>query len=431
MQRGVYKSSAERLVSQVGPCSSVSYLGRTQLNWLFFLAAAEKRRILLFFRDRGVERLLLRARMDLNLAPVVSGLFDTPEVRGLRFSLVMPPFVIQRTTDMMRLGEIPPAGKDDGLLVLAAGQDGMARFAAVLPKGKRQKMRFYYSPAVDATYEHVSPFNHNGGWPLRPFEDLFLVVQTWVDLGFENADEIPVNRLEFGPEGSHLRLITETVVKCFRELRGTISMADRDSLPGMPVHDLENFLAEIVLRTRADGNIARRDEDNPFHLLLSFSWQLYVDADHLKIAIGPPDFLVSGELLQSFLNLMQSDEFKKSARTALLKKKWPPPRISAFLRDLNSAIVTGNCTVFRVNRRREVDTDIIVIKRDSGICGWIFSGDFILSPADAAGSRRINLKGNLKILHEGDSDEDIVAGLFVKYFQWLCAEIYQWTKVMK
>lgn len=431
VQLHIIKTSVRHLDLQTGDLPSIYFLGNMELVWHFFLAAAGESRILLFYRTKGVERLLLCAKIFLRLTPASSAEFDAVEPTGLRISLVIPPFVVQRVNDMIRPGGVPPYGPKDELLVLAVGLDRLSRIAAVFPKGKREKIQLYYSPAVNAPYERIIPDSHNGSWPLRPFEDLFLTVHSWVERGFENAGDIPVHTLSLGPKGSHLSTIASVVEHSFRELRQTISKAARNTITGIPSHDLEAFLAEIILRTRADGNLATKDEDDPFHMLLSFRWQSYGDADHLRVAIGPPDFLVSGDLKKSFMDCMRSDEFKEPVKDYLIKNEWPSHRISLFLEDMHSAVLSGNCTVVRVNRRREVDTNIIVIQRRPGIRGWIFAADFVLSPIDSLGKRRVKMDGNLRVLYEGDSKVDTVGELFVKYFEWLCAEIHQWTKVLK
>lgn len=410
-----------------------------QLVWLFYLAAAEKRRVLIFFRALDIERLLLRAQVTLGLAPTISpDTTDGIESRGLRLSLVLPPIVIQRISEMGRLGQcisemrrldqLPPADTRDEMLVLAAGRDGLARFAVLFHRGSRHDVYFFHSPSVNDPYQHILP--HKDTWPIGPFEDLFLVIRKWVARGFENADDLPVAKLSLGPEDSHLRTIAETVENSFRKLRKTVSGWSRLSAPGMPSLDIDRFMIDIVLRTTGDGNIARQDEDDPFHLLLRVRWQSHGDSDHLRAAIGPPDFLVTEELLTSFLGLFRSEDFVRQVRRTLDSAGWSPSRTSIFLRDLQEAVNKGNCTVFQTNRRREVDTDIIVVRRKNGQIGWIFSGDFVLSTTDPRQPRTVALRGNVNILYDGESGDQRVGSQFVTYFSWLCAEIHQWTMVL-
>jgi hypothetical protein len=428
-QHRVGRASVHQLMLHDEGVPVVRYFGRTRLTSLFLLSAESKSVIRLVSREKAVDRPLLRARVLLELAPASSLEQTGKPARRLSFSIVRPSFVL-RDGAGERDGRALGSDGDDEMLVLAVGPGANGRLAVVFPGGRRPEPRFFYSAAPGDDYVLIERDPETKTWPLRPFSDLFVAVLAFVRAGFDANDDEPVPALSIGPPGTHLRTIVDTVTRSFVSLRETLSVAQKRPEPGLPVFDLEAFLVDVLLRTTKNGDIARDDDDNPFHLLLQFRWQVRPSSDQIRVAIGPPDFLVSGELLDAFGMLFRGDAFAEQIRQVLTDKGWAPQRIRGFLDDLIRALKARTCSVFRVNRKREVDTDIVVVPPGAEGHGWIFAADFELSKSGPHTPRVVRLDGDVRLLHEGDTGTRRVGELFVEYLSWLCAELHQWTKVL-
>lgn len=427
-QRRVGRASVHQLMLHDEGVPVVRYVGRTRLTSLFLLSAESKSVIRLVSREKARDRPLLRARVSLELTPASFLQQSETSARRLSFSIVRPSFVVRDGAGERGGQELQ--SDDDEMLVLAVGPNALGRLAVVFPGGRRPEPRFFYSAAPSDAYALIERDAETKTWPLRPFSDLFIAVLAFVRAGFDADDDEPVPALTIGPPDTHLRTIVDTVTRSFVSLREIISTGQTRPEPGLPVFDLEKFLVEVLLRTTKDGDIAHRDGDNPFHLLLQFKWQVLPSADRIRVAIGPPDFLVSGELLDAFCTLFRSDTFAEQMHLVLAEQEWAPKRIRGFRDDLLQALGAGTCSVFRVNRKREIDTDIVVVRPASQRHGWIFAADFKLSKPGPHAPRVVRLDGDIRLLHEGDTGTQRVGDLFVEYLTWLCAELHQWTKVL-
>ena len=431
-QHKVACASAYRLVLDDDPIPVVRFLGHTRLTSLFFLAAESKSgiRLISFKKQKVIDRPLLRARVHLELTPAPFLEQVDTSARRLSFSVTRPSLVV-RGAPGGRGGGLPLLAAADEQLTLAVGPEAEGRLVVVFRGGRRRNPRFFYSATPGEPYAEVERDAATDTWPLRPFSDLFVAVRRFVREGFDANQDQPVPDLAIGPPDTHLRTIVDAVVSSFKRLRETISTLQPRSEPGLPGFELDGFLVEVLLRTTKDGDIVKGEDENPFHLLLQFRWQVRADADQIRVAVGPPDFLVSGQLLSAFGTLFRREDFATHMRRTLSRKGWSPARISVFLDDLLEAVSTERCSVFRVDRKREIDTDIVVVPPGATGHGWIFAANFELSRPARDAPREVRLDGGVRVLHEGDEGSRRVDDLFVQYLSWLCAELHQWTKALR
>jgi hypothetical protein len=67
------------------------------------------------------------------------------------------------------------------------------------------------------------------------------------------------------------------------------------------------FRGEIVLRLKKDGTLAEKDSGDAFRLRLSAAAEEEAVPPAMNVSLGPPDFLVSGDLHGKLVAVLQGD----------------------------------------------------------------------------------------------------------------------------
>ena len=122
----------------------------------------------------------------------------------------------------------------------------------------------------------------------------------------------------------------------------------------LPVFQIDGFRGEIVLRLKQDGTLAEKESDDAFRLRLSALAEEAAHPPALKVSLGPPDFLVSGDLHDQLVAALQGDAMSHLFANSGL----PGADAGRFAQWF--AANAKNATVFRTVKDGDKDTDVFV-----------------------------------------------------------------------
>ena len=233
--------------------------------------------------------------------------------------------------------------------------------------------------------------------------------------------------------------VVHTVVRRIAEAYCTVSRALLSNEEGLPDwllamrmdYGVGDFRARVRMRLNEEGELTGADDRNPFRLLMTMTLARSARGPLARVAIGPPDFLVTGSLHRLFWEQLIKDDRPLGALRDDIANGVVPPSIRemrAFLRRTGPGAV-----IFRTNRKGNEDTDILLFRgvvrgREHRL---ILRAKFRVS--QKAGGHEVKIEmGSIKVLHflptsfTGSTVEK-EAG---HYFLRLIAAIQDWMGVI-
>jgi hypothetical protein len=356
------------------------------------------------------------------------GSSDREAPHGVRHSIVLPPFIVRDADAMLRLGRLPPHDPDDDdLLVMKIGRGGLGLLAAVFEDGSAKDVSFHYSPSPAEGY--AKPTDENGDWDADPFLDLLDTISEWAGSEAASDADSVVHSLDFGRDGTQLRELAHSMQAAVRAVLDTSSAGRPPTRWGGPRLGLDRLHGSVVLRLNPDGDLAKDDSEDPFHLRISYTFQRDQRAGRLTARVDPPDFLSSGPLLAEFRSLIESAGFAEVVREVLGWPHWPVPRIDTLLGDILRSGRRGETLVFRVRRERKYDENVIIVRGGESRV-WMLRARFVVTAGDEDGSFEVRYAGRFAVLYAGDEDRPRVHRDVARYFKRLCAGLRDWSEVI-
>ncbi len=406
----------------------------------FLSVGEQERRIFFFFSAPGIpDRLIYEATLDLSVAPVASRLFDAPARTGdVRIRIVQPPFVIARPTrDQLNRFVSDHATRRNAML-LATGSLGDEYLGAMWSSnGRFVQIRFTDAEGRGST---IAP--HHDTAPLAPAMSLLDAVRDWAAEDFDKGEAVPFTRPSNGVDPLTLEII-DRVLDAYREAQRSVASTAPDPIDaasGLATeYELARVMANIKLRLRPDGTLATdADEKDAFHLRLRVGIEPDASSSAARLVIGPPDFLVDGQLYEAFVGLVQKElrpNIEQDERNSILFGI-----IRRQLRDSGIANAEDSVirqfletkenfhSVFRIKRDGDEDTDIIVLQgRMLGqtIVVWL-SGIFRVKAAAEPPS--VSLLGDWECLFavQRSSSRHVLDGQVIGYVRRLLLQIRTW-----
>jgi hypothetical protein len=401
-------------------------LRAARFSWRLYLVNVESQVVFFFTPPRlQEERLVLDADISFRVA-TVSRTHEPGRIMAEAVSrrVVLPDF-IKPQPSASELKEFAPANASQENAVFLTLGPQRRNFLVVMNPAEEEKTRFRYSPAgiVGSTEPQ------NGKWPLEPFLDLIETIGSWVKDGFEIGPDMVLEVESLG-DRSEVRRILLTIIEAYSEAVNGVRM-DRPA-PGLLVsalagqYDVSDFQARVLLRLKPDGTLASEDRDDPFQLMMLV--RMIEEGENLKarVAVGPPDFLVSGALYQAFLEeLGRKEALEEIAQNLAL----PVEEVGRLLRVFGKSGV-----IFRTKREGILDTDVLALPKSASGSRAILMilGRFTVETAKDP--PRVSLEAgsirNLLVPGQGP------ATLFidfeaVRYFLRLLCSIRRWIGVLQ
>jgi hypothetical protein len=334
-------------------------LKAARFSWRLYLVNVESH-VVFFFMPPSLqdERLVLDA--DISFRVATASHTHEPErimAEAIRRRIVLPDFIKPQPSSA-EIEEFAPAKEgatQKNAMFLTLGPQ-RRNFLVVMNPDNEEKAQFRYSPA--GMPGSIEP--HDGKWPLEPFLDLIETIGSWVKGGFEIGPDMVLEVESLG-DRSEVRRILFTIIEAYSEAVNGVRM-DRPA-PDLLVsalagrYDVSDFQARVLLRLKPDGTLASENKDDPFQLMMLV--RMIEEGENLKarVAVGPPDFLVSGVLYQAFLEeLRRKEALEEIAQNLAL----PVEEVGLLLRVFGKSGV-----IFRTKREGILDTDVLVLPKSA------------------------------------------------------------------
>jgi hypothetical protein len=193
-----------------------------------------------------------------------------------------------------------------------------------------------------------------------PFLSLARAIGQWVHGRFEQGTEFPLDPAALNHTAPAIHEIFDRICEAWSEAYNAAAIPAFESASALrqfvPDFEVKDYQARVLLRLRADGSIAMDDEHDPFQLLLTIGISVASGVPRSRIAIGPPDFLVSGALHAAFIATLGAEgAFNESAELLGVQSAEDRAALNAFLESSSPSAL-----VFRVQRWNDHDSDLIV-----------------------------------------------------------------------
>jgi hypothetical protein len=181
-------------------------------------------------------------------------------------------------------------------------------------------------------------------------------IREWISKGFEQGEEdvleMPNKDIESEPKNI-LRLIVAAYISAVTGIQSKPPRLKPILEPLATKYGILDYQSRVLLRLKKDGKLASEDSDDPFQLLMKI--QLFSNKSRVKarVAIGPPDFIISGRLHEAFISSLHEESALKELEVVFDETK---NEIRDYL-----AIFGSQSSIFRVKRQRQCDTDVLVL----------------------------------------------------------------------
>ncbi len=392
-------------------CLSLSSL---DLKLRLYLARDRGKIVFFFFRKKKGTEVLLDTDLQARVRPRMRE--RAPERRPLRFSVVRPPFIRRAPEEVRTLALEATALAEPVVFAL-----GPRREDRLVISNSRGSARVFYR--CGGVTEQIRP-DLDGNWPLDPFLALLDEIRRWIHQGIDSGQPLPVPAIRVGEPS--VQEIVDAMVECYTTLKAAFEQEARSPLS----LELSDFTSRVMLRVTPEGTIAE-DEFDPFQLVFLMRELPGAESDELRVSVGPPDFLVSGEMFTAFREALVGKQLPtlRAHVDFRLRRKGIFVTLKEMTAFVESAFAGRQVSVFRVQRGK-LDTDILVLRGPfRGVSTvLVFSARFEVVKTPS--KREVSLRKDFQLLHFGPGGEEARIGHeFVKFFFRLAAALQTWTQL--
>lgn len=426
--RQLLSRSAAGIAPGAAPQQGLLAIRRTALELKFYVAR-DGQEILFFFvkRQRPTMR-SLAARLQLTLvaAPESSsavvaepgqlGAAKPGTAETCSYRLMVPPFLVIRPTEEDLARYAPQGTTVENGILLRIGPSGQHVLGIRNPEAEKNAEVVY-------TTRERQPLDRF--WA-EPFLNLVETLRAWLAGGASAATEVPLSL----PTDLSARSDVHATLYWF--VRAYCSVEDEyarsQPLPPplamlMPGYQTAEYLAEINVCVDRLGKFVRPEERQPIALGMKVTVGRELGQLVARVVLSPPDFLISGELHDAFL-----DELRRSTPSSVRKavnlldsSDW-----SNFLSSAADRLV-----VFRIDRSSSGDTDAVVL---SGM--WAREPRTLIlrtvAKVDAAAKpMTVKLSGMVLCYDSLVGKGQTLDSQTVTYFMRLALALKQWLAVLR
>lgn len=431
------KTSIDHLLEPVHGFHPLYFLSEARLAWRLYLAQEKSKIVFFFMRESSPVNVVLDTNISFRVAAVSRFEQPTPITAESIIKRIVLPAFIKTQPSKQELKDFAPQGAtQENTLFLTIGPQRKNLLAVMNPE-KHNLVgitepdwwpSLQYSP--NGIPGAVEP--DNGKYSLKPFLDLTETLRSWVKEGFDVGLDMTFNVDSLGYQ-SDVRHILKTIIKAYSDAFSQVRMRETSQskllLALAGGYEVLDFQARVVLRLRPDGSIASDNKQDPFQLLMLVRMIRERDKMKARVAIGPPDFLVSGALYAAFLEALQQKEALAEITSQLQSS---PEEVKRLLRTFAELGV-----IFRIKRENDGDTDILVLPDvDSGkSAALMLRGKFVVEAAKEPAHVKLR-KGTIHNLLSNEpnreaSSVDLEDLETVRYFLRLLDNIKRWIGVLQ
>ena len=426
--RNVIRYSYDRLFDPAKRPASIFQLGPVNVRWRLYVTKENGKVVFFFDRKTSPTEVFLDIDVDIEVGPspmLQPLLMDQSDVRLIwfppAFVYVHPP---QRVLDKLHMSMVD-VHNDYAIIVTLTGQDD-----DVLAAKLRSENDVQFVHAQAGERKEVSAKN----FPLSLLLSLYGIIRAWVRGDIKYRPPIKVDTTPDNDMKKVLNMLFQLFMSSNNQLLfNATANNDRQIIGGlpdnkgswqlllkhmMPYYMLNKYEASVLLKLGKDGDFAVSHQDNPFQLQVSMNAKWEDDQPALHLHVKPPDFLVSGELFDLFL------EEARNHKTQLARL------LDVHEKELDEAFAQApdQASIFRIKKEaKNLDTELIVLPLTDHPKGDVlmFSGIFEVTTGD---NKSVKYKGGFKnlITSKGKPEPELVA-----YFVRLLKYMRKWGDVIQ
>lgn len=429
----------------------IFFLKESEFAWRFFVTQKTDKKIFFFFRRKSGEKILIDAKVTMRFTlwdAIPSNLVADPG--AMKFYYHLPPFIryFQKMEAPWIKPFLPSGGNKvsfgpEDILLMALGKENKDTLAMV--GSEAGNIKFRYTPRVGKVHD----FEESDTWPMIVVIELIKALGNWV--GKDNqkgkAYSFTPFREENNPEDENskdriVHSVIENISKGYCSgfsavLYGNGTIFDCAASMGIG-YGISDYQAKIKMRLDTNGELSGDEDEDTFQLAMGLSIVPENSGPKVHVVVGPPDYLVAGEFREKFLDAILENEsaLKKICGDirALLgsceDKKICEKKIQLFIQNAGNKSV-----IFRINRKKAKDTDIIVLKApfDGIEYRLILCGDFKVASRDSGRDVTLLKPRKIKMLHFSpahEMDGFLDNKRLAQHFLHLLRDIKQWLRVL-
>jgi hypothetical protein len=363
-----------------------------------FSIVAESQRVILFvFRRGDGEVVVLDTSIQFRIAPAVFTAAPVAmQTDAIAHFSVLPPFFVRSPSpvDIREFTEVLGVTPE---LMLQISDGALAMACLDSPADARVAWRASNSNSASSLRPgHPDPAS------MRAFLSLAQSIGQWVSQGFDQGEEVPLDTGALAARAPAIREILERLCEGWTGVWNETAVATYapSSLldafhPGFSVED---YTGSVQLRLNADGTVATSNGQDTFQLLLKVQVSAPNGVPRSRISVGPPDFLVSGQLHSSFLAALHGEKgFSETAALLGVNDPEEQVQLSSFLLACLPSALVFRVTRGKPSQGKHRDLDLVIYSGDwnGEPASLVLSAEFLASsdpqvPADyVAGTQRV------------------------------------------
>ncbi|MCC7157126.1 MAG: hypothetical protein IT161_21285 [Bryobacterales bacterium] len=369
--RSMIRAAAPGLAGSGGLWREIPLLRRSAVRLHLHLGKQQDRVVLFFFKEKGMEDVLLDALVEFELRPVLEPEPAAPLAPGavqtrMRvprcFPLDVPEQEAQPLLNLLR------AAREQVLFV--AYERGVI---AVHPKSR--EIAWPGSPNA------LKPADPAYVWPLLA---IARSIGRWI-----SGEDGPGAELMAGPRrlaaDSDFNTIQQRLTEAWRRVVNVVERRDtvEPLMDGVeawaqsltPDYLVDSYRTELAMRLDGAGNVVFADSEDLFRLEAAIEYREEEDLPVARVDLRPPDFLLSGGVYRALLGELAGDkpverisrELTPPAGTPWLLPPGSasPENVRAFIESAQGSGGAHAALVFRIKRGRRSakspDTDVFVL----------------------------------------------------------------------
>ncbi len=353
--RALLRSAAAnpRLRTSAG---SFYLLRSVSIDTLAYLTTSRQSVFFLFIRQPETEDVILKLRVRFDVTPSEEAAQpEAPNPHRVTVRGRLPPvFALNLSFRQMRiLAEALGEGNWSNIVFLRIGLFLMAANRTSDWLQARVAWMWHAAERAEVVYQRVAA---PGATPTvrfspQPFLMLFDEIAEWARKGYSGGPRVPV--LVNATGDLAVQRILQAMILAWTEARSVCSRPAPHPLFDaiLPPMELRHYRAEMTLRLRPDGMLAEKENEDVFRMGMIAA----AEDDVVDLVLGPPDFLLSGNLYQKLLDAMVQDFPLRRLFSDTGLQSFERDRFERFLRS-----AAPEAVVFRTEKNRDVDTDVFV-----------------------------------------------------------------------
>ena len=314
-----------------------------------------------FVRGPKAEEVVLDLRLNFEVMPSVKD--AAPKSSGpLIATMKLPSFLVE-----------PPSSDEQTVLAKALGEKNFSKIVFLKPglfrmgiilleDSRRMQLASMLHDSAEAGIAYIQLTDDRFSINFSAFLVLLEAVEDWARSGFQEGSAIPIGRSIGG--GVSKRALPK-IIRAMLDGRTAAYQAAIDSSNAdpfdtlRPALDIRNYHGEVILRLRADGEIAEKIKDDDFRLRVSVAVENEGGAPAATLVAAPPDFLTGGDIHDRMIEILREKRNLDVLFDGSGLAKSERARFEQFISD-----AAPRALVFRALKNGDRDSELLSFRGD-------------------------------------------------------------------